>query len=482
MTINEYVANFNFKTKPYKHQIEFLKYGLYNNRFLLLDEQGMGKTKECIDLAIAYKDLYNYKHCLIICGVSSLRYNWLREIEIHSDEKGYILGQYINKHNEINVGSINDRLTDLNVLLNGGQLPYFLIINVETLRNVEFTTKLKECLDNNLIEMILCDEIHRVKNSSSKQGKAFLTLKTETMIGMTGTLILNNPLECYVPLAWLGYEKHNYYQFEHFYCVFGGNFKHQILRYKHIDVLKDMINKCSIRRLRKDYLDLPPKIRINEYLEMTENQKRIYNDVLRAIKDEIDLILVSNNPLARLTRLRQATSTTSILSSTINESIKLDRVEELVEDLNSSSKVIIFSNFIETCNEVYKRLSKYNPAIYTGQTVDFIQQEEKFHKDNSCRVIIGTISKMGTGLTLTEANTIIFIDEPWTRAIKDQAEDRAYRIGTKSDLTIITLLCANTIDEKINNLITQKGQIADFVVDNKEPEKAKNLFKYLLDL
>jgi SNF2 family DNA or RNA helicase len=88
---------------------------------------------------------------------------------------------------------------------------------------------------------------------------------------------------------------------------------------------------------------------------------------------------------------------------------------------------------------------------------------------------------MGTGLTLTEADTVIFLDEPWNRAIKDQAEDRVHRIGTKSSPNIITIMCKNTIDEKIHDIVYRKGKMSDIIVD-KEEDLFKNpsVLNYLL--
>ena len=74
---------------------------------------------------------------------------------------------------------------------------------------------------------------------------------------------------------------------------------------------------------------------------------------------------------------------------------------------------------------------------------------------------------MGTGLTLTAGQTVIFLDEPWNRALRDQAEDRCHRIGTKGTVNIITLICKDTIDERINNLVKKKGEMADAIIDGK---------------
>ena len=88
---------------------------------------------------------------------------------------------------------------------------------------------------------------------------------------------------------------------------------------------------------------------------------------------------------------------------------------------------------------------------------------------------------MGTGITLTEATTVIFLDEPWNRGTKEQAEDRAYRIGTKSSVNIITLIAKDTIDEKIHDLVYKKGKMSDIIVD-KEIDAVTNekMVQYLL--
>ena len=84
---------FEFKTKPYEHQIEGVEYGLNHSRWFLGDEQGLGKTKQAIDIAVARKIAYGYKHCLIVCGVNTLKWNWVNEILTHSNELAFILGQ-----------------------------------------------------------------------------------------------------------------------------------------------------------------------------------------------------------------------------------------------------------------------------------------------------------------------------------------------------------------------------------------------------
>lgn len=468
---------FNFKTNPFNHQIEGFEFGLKHDRFLLGDEQGLGKTKQVIDIAVAKKLSKGYKHCLIICGVNGLKWNWKSEIDTHSNETAHILGTKINSKGKEVIGSSKDKLADLNKL----PKDYFLITNIESLRDQDILKKVKELTQNGQIEMVAIDEIHKCKNPSSQQGKAILQVNPETRIAMTGTPLMNTPLDLYIVLKWLGFEKHSFYQFKKHYCIMGGYGGYEVVGYKNLGELQSNLESLMLRRLKKDALDLPEKLHSIEYVEMSSKQAKVYNEVKQEIKEQIDKIKVSNNPLAQLIRLRQATGFTGILSSQIKESAKLDRLEEIVEELvENGEKAIIFSNWTDMTRPAMERLRRFNPAIITGETKDRKAQQERFMTDSRCKVIIGTIGAMGTGLTLTAASTVIFLDSPWNRANKEQAEDRAHRIGTASNVNIITLVCKDTIDERIEELIYRKGAMADALVDGKVDLNKSEIIDYLL--
>lgn len=468
---------FNFKTNPFDHQIEGFEFGLKRDRFLLGDEQGLGKTKQVIDIAVAKKLTKEYKHCLIICGVNGLKWNWQAEIATHSNESSWILGTKYNGKGKAVIGSGKDKLADLNNLPDN----YFLITNVESLRDKDICNKIKELCDDGVVGMVAIDEIHKCKNPSSQQGKAILQVNPETRIAMTGTPLMNTPLDLYIVLKWLGFEKHSFYQFKKHYCVMGGYGGYEVIGYKNLGELQSNLESLMLRRLKKDALDLPEKFHSIEYVEMSSKQAKVYNEVKQEIKEQIDKIKVSNNPLAQLIRLRQATGFTGILSSQIKESAKLDRLEEIVEELvENGGKAIIFSNWTDMTRPAMERLRRFNPAIITGETKDRKEQQERFMTDSRCKVIIGTIGAMGAGLTLTAASTVIFLDSPWNRANKEQAEDRAHRIGATSNVNIITIVCKNTIDERIEELINKKGAMADALVDGKVDLNKSEVVDYLL--
>ena len=471
---------FEFKTKPYEHQITAFNYGLVNDKWLLGDEMGLGKTKQVIDIAVAKKLQKGYKHCLIICGVNGLKWNWANEVKTHSNEEAWILGQR-KKNGRIVIGSNADKLDDLKHL--NSISAYFIITNIETLRSAEIVAQIESLCALNAIQMIAFDECHKAKNPTSQQGKGILKTKAETMIAMTGTPLMNTPLDLYIILKWLGYEKHSFYQFKNHYCVMGGYGGYEIVGYRNLDELQSELDNIMLRRKKETVLDLPEKTYIDEFVEMTPKQEQIYKEVTAQIKANIDQIKMANNPLAELIRMRQATGYTGILSSSIKESAKLDRMEEIIEEaVENGKKVVIFSNWTQITSAICDRLrTKYGIGLITGETPDSNRQTVvQMFQDGKLDVMVGTIGAMGTGLTLTAGTVEIFLDEPWNMALKEQCVDRCHRIGQKNNLTIYTIMAKDTIDERIHDIVEQKGVMADAIVDGVVKADKRELLDYLI--
>lgn len=482
---------FEFKTQPFNHQLEGVMFGLGMPTFILGDEQGLGKTKQGIDLALARRQSDKIKRCLIICGVNGNKYNWEEEVAVHSNEKSWILGSRFRKRtNKRYEGSSQEKLDDLNNL----PKDFFLITNIETLRQLSrreknkkifpIADKISQLCASGEIGMIIFDECHKAKNPDSDQGKALLKTNAKFMVAMSGTPLMNSPLDLYMPLKWLGYEGHSFYQFKNHYCMLGGFGGSEIVGYKNLGELRSMVEKIMLRRLKNEVLDLPPKIPKVEYVEMNASQSKIYDEIKKQLIEEIDKIAIGPNPLAQMIRLRQATGYPGILSTSITESAKMDRMVELVDDfVDNDAKCIIFSNWESITEVARKKLAKYNPGYITGDvdTEQRMAAVQRFQKDPDCKVIIGTIGAMGTGITLNAASEVIFLDEPWNRALKDQAEDRSHRIGTKGTVNITTIICKDTIDERIHDIVYKKGRLSDMLVDgNGDIKDKKGLASHLL--
>ena len=455
---------FVFKTKPYSFQKTGVEYALSHDSFLLGDEMGTGKSKQIIDTACCRKLLGQIKQCLVVVGVNSLKYNWLDEIKIHSNERGWVLGTQFRKNGTPYDGSTKEKISDLKTHTK----KLFLITNIETFRSDEFVEALKK---NKNIDMMVIDEAHYCRNSQSHQGKNILKCNGyRYKIAATGTPLVNSPVDAYAILKWLGIEKSNFTTFKRFYCNFGGYGGYQITGFKNLHVLRESVQNYMLRRLKRDVLDLPEKTIKNEYVDMLPGQTKIYNELRENVLNNIDMISLSDNPLTELLRLRQCTDWSGILSSEIQESSKMERLIQLVEDITSSgNKVVIASNWTQVTDIIVSKLKHYKPAIITGQyTVQERQAaKDRFQQDKDCQVCIGTIGAMGTGITLTAATYMIFFDLPWTRAAFDQCTDRLDRIGQKNDMTIIKLMARNTIDERIDDIILGKGAMSDMLVDGK---------------
>lgn len=472
-----------YKTTPFEYQKQGINYGLNHDKWLLLDSPGLGKTLQLIYLAQELKERKGVEHCLIVCGINTLKTNWKAEIEKHSNLSCRILGERINTKGQCVIDGVAARLEQLKNPID----EFFVITNVETLREDKIIQAIKKN-KHNKFDMIVFDEVHKVKDCNSAQGRNLLKLNTANyVIGATGTLLLNNPLDAFVPLKWIGAEKANQSTFKYYYCTFGGEYNNTLVGYKNLSVLQDQINKYSLRRT-KDILDLPPKNIINEYIDMAEDQQKFYDEIKEGIIKDVDKVRMSTaNLLAMVGRLRQATACPSILTTKKLSATKLDRAEELADAIISNGdKVVIFSTFKPTVYELVNRLSKrYKVVIGTGDQTDFeIEAAKKqFQEDASVKIFIGTHQKCGTGITLTAASYLIFIDHPWTEAETTQCEDRIHRIGSKNPVFIYRLICKNTIDERVLELVNDKGAIADYVVDEKiTAQGLDSLRKYIEDL
>ena len=488
----------NHKTKMRDYQEEGVIFGLNNDRWLLLDSPGLGKTIVSMYLAEELKAQKGIKHCLIICGIASLRANWKNEIHKHSDEQIRVLGQRQRKNGNYYWATVKERVDELLQPID----EFFVVVNVESIRDDDVVEAIMK--GPNKFDMMIFDEVHKCAGYSSSQATNLLKLSAKYMLGMTGTLVLNNALSTYLPLCWLGYEpKRSVGRFKDTYCVFdkglyemynrkdkyskkAKNIKGIIVGSKNLDILQDEIQEHSLRRT-KDLLDLPSKNFIDEHLTMSDEQQKFYNTIVESVKEENNLIakqvaqevcdkveLSTSNLLAITTRLRQATSCPQVLTSSKIVSCKIERCVELVNELVSNNeKVVIMSTFKEPVYQLKELLKDYKPLIGTGdeQESEIENSIKMFQEDDEHYVFIATSQKMGTGFTLNRASYMILIDFPYTYALYEQVCDRIHRFGTTRPVFIYNLICEDTIDEAVLNIINKKKALSDYIIDDKVDDK-----------
>lgn len=436
-------------------------------------------TMQCIYIAQERYNKGEIEHCLVVCGLNTLKFNWKKEIEQHSDLSVRILGQRINTKGKLVVDGVDTRLQQLKEPIE----EFFVITNIETLRDDRILKELNKGV--NKFDMIVADEIHKMNNISSAQGKNFSKLKSKYKIGLTGTFLVNSPLDAYMALKWIDVDRSTASNFKYFYSVYGGRFNNELIGYKNLEILKDQLSDVSIRRT-KDILDLPEKSYIHELLEMDDKQSKFYNNIVEGIIDEVDKVNIDkNNVLALTTRLRQSTSDPSILTTENIKSAKLLRAKELVQEIISQGeKVIVYTTFKQPLYTLAEELKKYKPLVCTGDTEEeeVWNSVDKFQNDDEHYLMLATIQKMGTGITLTRASYAIFVDSAWTRADNEQAEDRIHRIGAKKPCFYYYLWTKDTYDTHVRELVDKKDALSTYINDDNLPvDKIETLKKYISD-
>jgi SNF2 family DNA or RNA helicase len=449
------IKEFDFKTEPLPHQIEAFNYGLEKDKLLIGDEQGLGKTKESIDITVARKS--ELIKCLIVCGVNSVKYNWEKEISIHSRESSVM----------IDGKTMDARVNQILNWYNGEE--YYGIINIESLRNEKIQDALYVGIKDGFIGAIIVDEIHKAKNGRSQQGKALRFLRAPVRIGLSGTP-MNKAEDLWNILTWLDVEKRSFYSFRNTYCIMGGYGNYKVIGHKNLESLNAELNNVMLRRKKEEVLDLPPKVYSTEFVELTKQQQILYRDIKNGIIAELEDIIASVNPLSCTLRLRQLTG-----GLFTEDNPKLDRVKDMLDEeiIPNGNKAIIFSQW-EQITELYKEaLKEYNPIYITGKVSPEERQKlvDKFQSDPTCKIAIGTIGAMGTGLTLNKASYVFFVDKMWNSGDNIQAEDRAHRIGTTGTVNIISLVAKGSVDEGVEEYLIENKDLFDRVVDGKGSTK-----------
>lgn len=487
-----------------KHQIDFMKFALhrkkngYTGGFILADQPGAGKTLEALNLAMYNKEHKQSKHCLVICCVNSAKYNWVDDIIKHTNgsEKPYILGARLKRDKvteRYDTGGA-EKLADLQSGHMYGkeeypELPYFLVVNIEAFRYKQrktylFSNEIISWINKGLIDMIAIDEIHRNASASSIQGQQLLSIKKKITqhvewLPMTGTPITSKPTDVFLPLRLVdGHTYGSYYTWCKQFCIYGGFGEHEIIGYKNIPMLKQMLEPNMLRRLKKDIMDLPPKIRYTEYVDNSAYQGKLYNAVEEELIASRTEVLQSMNPMVKFLKLRQVNGSPELVDSTLvvddsymSKNAKLVRLMELLEDIVANGeKVLVFSNWVEPLRTLYKFISKkYKTCCYTGTMSQEDREKHKrvFINNPDYSVMLGTVGAMGVSHTLTVARNIIFYDSPWNPCDIEQCEDRCHRPGTTQSVNIYTLVTRDTVDERVHDILSKKEGIANYIVDGK---------------
>ena len=510
--------DFSFmKLPPYEYQKKAIKFFDINKGVSILgDEMGIGKTVSAIGYAVK-----NKKKTLVICP-ASLKLMWRDEVSKFTNEKAHLFKYWPNKRSKevnhqkdkalfhvINYEGLSSFIKlEYKHICQGNKLDMVSkqmrkcgteIINLNKtmkecpicsgkktfktrIHDVQyFRTKEGEYLDPSDYDLVIVDEFHRMKNPKTDWTQIIKRAlgKISEKLLLSGTAIKSRPIEFFVPLNFLDPKTWNdRHSFGIRYCAaYEDNFGWVYDGVSNTEELYNRISPVYLRRLKKDVLpELPPKtfteIRVEldpselkEYVKLETATKKLVDDNGAAGKGEKE---VPKTFMEKIHHIKLFT-----------ESVKLDRAADLISDvIESKDKVVLFFDYLPTAKRI-KDMFGDRAVIHTGSMSQADKHDAvmKFQNDKNVNVFGGTIMSAGVGITLTSANKLIFLGQAWTPADQAQAEDRIHRANTKHDnVQIITMICVDTIDEYIHQMLKKKGQVVSKVLDNVDSDKQVKTF------
>lgn len=462
--MKEFTGNHYMLLNPYPYQLDGVRYALDHKRCIFGDEPGLGKTLQAICSVIkAHKEAETYGDtfpALVICP-ASLKVNWQREFKKFAGINAIILDDK-NRDNwhrfyEMKRGD-GESICPV-FITNYESLKKFFVTGIRdharfTLRSVVFDQRIK------LFKSIIIDESHKCKSSKTQQSKYVegICKGKQWIFALTGTPVVNNNTDLIQQLKILGRldDFGGYNQFISRYCdgpKLSSNNRELNYRLWMFGFFR--------REKQKVLTQLPDKMR--QYITCDITNRKEYddaeNDVIRYLREYKK---ANDDKVARAIR-GQVMVKMGILKQ-IAAKGKIKAVSEFIHDvIDGGEKLIMFAYL----KDVVAALKDEFPDAVTVTGSDNIAQKQnavdRFQNDPECKLIILNYKSGGTGLTLTAASRVGFIEFPWTYSDCEQAEDRAHRNGQKNAVNCYYFLGDKTIDRYMYSVIQTKKGIANEV-------------------
>jgi len=425
----------------------------WDGRVILADEMGLGKTAQALSWASLREDR---KPVLVVCP-ASLKLNWEKEAKIW--------------------------VKDMSVEVLSGKKPYALKNADITIINYDLTKKWQEVLINHKFSTVILDECHYIKNQKADRTTAVQEIagNIKYVIAISGTPITNRPIEFFPVLNLVRSDLFpSFFMYGKRYCnAYKNKFGWDFSGSSNLDELHRVLtDTCMVRRLKKDVLtDLPEKVQQVIPIEITNRKEyeKVEANVISWIKENLGVDAAEKamkaEALVEIEKLKQKAVEG-----------KFEASLEWIKNTLETGKLVIFATHTEIINQLMGELSEYNPVKIDGSCSSREREEAvvKFQTDDSCRVFVGNIKAAGTGITLTAASTVVFLELGWDPGSHSQAEDRIHRIGQKDGALAVYLVAVNTIEESLVGLIDEKRKVLDAALDGVKIDFSEDILFGLL--
>ena len=467
--------NYKFKTKPYAHQLKALEMSWKKEVFAYFMEMGTGKSKVLLDNISMLYDKGKINGALIVAPKGVYK-NWL-ESEIpehlvkHIQKKAVLWQALINKKQQEKLDTLFKPEVDLHIL----------IMNVEafsTKKGLDFAAKFLSCHD----ALVAIDESTTIKNPSAQRTKNIQRLSKLSKYRriLTGSPVTKSPLDLYTQCEFLDpylLDFSSYFAFRTRYAImksanFNGRSVQLVVGYRNLAELSETVKKFSYRVLKDDCLDLPPKTFMKRIIQLSPEQKRVYEQMKSMALAELNGKMVTTaNAITQIMRLQQITCGHFKADDDSIQEIKNNRITELMNVLEEvEGKAVIWAHWRHDIATIVREIEKEYPGsvmTYYGDTTPDDRQKairEMQDPESKIRFLVGTPQTGGYGITLTGASTMIYYSNGYDLEKRQQSEARIDRIGQKKPMTYIDILAEDTVDEKIVKALRKKVNIATQVM------------------
>jgi len=436
-------------TQQQQEGVDFLLQ--HNNRAIIADTAGSGKTRQILT-AIMQQQQQSVKSfpVLIICikpGLSVWEYE---------------LKKWFGKESIIYTGTPKERCELRNLITDATFWGSDFVITTYPMLK-----ELTNILGFNFFNTLVVDEYHMFgfinrKSLIYKQTK-YLASVIPHIILCTGTPIRKDPSQWFTALQTIAPKTFtSFWKFAYEYCIVNKEqFGYVIEKFPlNREKLAEMLSHFVIRRTLDD---LPPKIRQPIPVEMTLTQKKAYKQLCEDMilqREELNPILTPNQ-MTKILRCRQLLVCPKILGINDIGGALITLIELVEDELSNDNPVIIFTPFTDAIPFIKEELTKIKGIeIYTihgGMTVDQYRDVQNDFQNNPSKnkVIICSI-KSGASMTLTEATVAIFLGYEYSASDNEQAEARCHRKGQINSVRCLYLLCENTPDQDIIDILNDK--------------------------
>ena len=451
---------FDFKTKPYEHQLVALQRSYDKTNYGYFMEMGCGKSKVLID-NLAWLHVNKGLDTAIIIAPKGVYRNWqISEIPAHLPE---------DIEHEVYVWNPNPNKTEAQRLKAGieerGKLR-ILLVNVEGFA----TQKVKKFVDlfvRGTPFLLAIDESTTIKNPKAKRTKALVALGKSASFRriLTGSPVTKSPMDLYSQCEFmdkrlLGFD--SYFSFQGRYAItrtqrMGSHSFQQIVGYRNLDELSSRLETFSYRVTKEEALDLPDKIYTTREVSLTDDQHRHYmslKEAAIAVLEDGELVSAPA-VMTQLLRLQQVLCGHLMTDDGELVEFKTKRLDALLETIEEmAGKVIIWSRFRYDIKAIVATLAKAygsgSVVSYFGDTTDEQRQNAiTSFQFGDARFFVANPQTAGYGLTLTAATNVIYYANDFNLETRVQSEDRCHRIGQKNTVTYVDFLSKGTIDEYI---------------------------------